>query len=98
MENYTLIPELALGTVLVLPLSDPGAGLAITNVSATQLFLERARVYPTFRNPIPTVSPSDNPVHDLPLEAPLPLPDTVFTGDPPPDRGVTQEPWPHGQE
>jgi hypothetical protein len=66
---------------------------------SARLLLERLGIREAFRGPTSTVSPSKNPVHDSThhVTMPVPIPDLVFNGDPPPDRGLTVEPWPHGE-
>jgi len=70
-------------------------------VGPSRLFLERAGIYSTFRAPAPTVAPDLSAIHDptsFPWnDMPLPIPSLQFNGDPAPDRGLTIEPWPHGE-
>lgn len=65
-------------------------------VGSAKSFLERAGLIPTLRRPRPRMEPSANRVHSMTLKPPLPLPELLryLDGDPPPDRGLTQE-WPH---
>lgn len=65
---------------------------------SARLFLERAGVKPTFRLPLPTFHPTANAVRNQPLEPPLPIAEAISNGEPPPDRGLTKEPWPHGTD
>lgn len=64
-----------------------------------RLFLERAGIRPTYRRPIATVVPGDCQIHSYPLDAPLPRPEGIRDGFPPPDRASTQnDPWHLGTE
>lgn len=51
----------------------------------------------TLRSPGPELNLGANEVHNMPLAAPLPLPDLIQNenGNPPPDIGRTQA-WPWG--
>jgi hypothetical protein len=62
---------------------------------SARLFLERAGVYLTCRPPGAVVAAGDFPVHTMRVPEPLPLASQIFNGDPPPDRPITVEPWPH---
>ena len=64
--------------------------------SAT-LFLERADLIDTYRGPTARTVPMDLAIHQITLVPPLPIPALVSDGTPPPDRGSTEEPWPHGE-
>jgi hypothetical protein len=65
---------------------------------SSRLLLERLGIYGTYRQPVSTVSPNDNPIHDTELQRPLPIVNPAqLNGEPSPDRGVTKEPWPHGE-
>lgn len=62
---------------------------------SARLFLERAGLLPTWREPLPRADPAKNPVvtqrqEPPPVSAPFQGPSQ---GDPPPDRGASQE-WP----
>lgn len=59
-------------------------------------FLQRIGLNQVIARPAPRLAPDEHSVHDLELEAPLPLPEfqKPLDGDPPPDRGVS-EPWPY---
>ena len=61
-------------------------------------FLERARIFPTMRHPLPAASPCTNPVHVYPLVPPHPDPRLICSenGCPPPDRGQSDI-WPWGE-
>jgi len=63
------------------------------------LYLERARIFPTQRHPVPQASPDTNPVHVYPLLPPHPTPELIWyeSGRPPPDAGQSKI-WPHGEE
>lgn len=64
-----------------------------------RLFLERAGLRPTYRRPSATFVQGDSQVHSYPVDAPLPRPDSVTDGFPPPDRAQTQnDPWHLGIE
>jgi len=66
--------------------------MAIT--MSAKLFLERAGLRPTYRRPVPTTVPENNPVLRYPMSRPLPPAWTKTDGYPPPDRGSTQDdPW-----
>lgn len=64
---------------------------------SSRLFQERAGLRNTWRSPAPAFDGELHPIHTEPTPCPLPRPDLVSSGDPPPDRGLTREPWPHGQ-
>ena len=86
--------------------------MAITKSS--KLFLERMGLRTTSRGPVPTVAPLDLSIHSITLSRPLPHPDFVSRGAPPPDpdqwpegvmpaelppdHGPSVDPWPHGME
>lgn len=61
-------------------------------------FLERVGIFPTQRHPLPSVAPSNNPVHVYPLVPPHPDPCLIGyeNGCPPPDRGQSDI-WPWGE-
>jgi hypothetical protein len=63
---------------------------------SAKLYQERRmpQYVPTLRGPSPQVNLSDNPVHTLPLESPLPNPQFLYNRKYV-DGGRTQ-PWPHG--
>ena len=63
---------------------------------SARLFVERAGIRPTYRRPVPTIAPGYSSIHSTDLTLSLPPSEFVFDGDPPPDRGQTPEPWPHG--
>lgn len=65
---------------------------------SSRLFQERLGLRLTYRSPVPTVTPTRHPLFTKRLTAPLPLVAALSSGDPPPDRGLTKEPWPHGTE
>jgi hypothetical protein len=65
---------------------------------ASLYLLERIGIWGTYRGPVPTVAPSDDVAHQRELGREGPEPRTVSLGDPPPDRGVTEELWPAGTE
>jgi hypothetical protein len=68
--------------------------MAVLTRSA-RLFEERVGLRPTYRGPLAMLDFSAHRVHSIPLVPPLPLPDVLAPtqGDPPPDRGPTEE-WP----
>ena len=70
--------------------------MATTSKSA-KLFQERSGLIRTIRGPLPYYVIGANKAHDVPVQAPLPLPQLLGLkqGDPSPDRGAAQE-WPHG--
>ena len=59
-------------------------------------YLERTGMQQTFRPPVASFANHDFSMHQRELSGPLPVPDSVFDGDPPPDRPLTDDPWPHG--
>jgi len=64
-----------------------------------RLFLERAGLRQTRRRPVATVVPRDNPIHSYPVDYPLPRPQSIVDGFPPPDRSSTEnDPWHLGEE
>ena len=67
--------------------------MAITKSS--RLFLERLGLLATSRSPVPTVDPAAWKQH---RQGTRPLTDLISNGAPAPDRPVTAEPWPHGQD
>lgn len=70
--------------------------MAITDRSSLD-YLERAGLVPTVRGPASTFDPDNIALKSISLQPPLPLAEFVPQGDPPPDRGETQE-WPHGSQ
>jgi len=65
---------------------------------SARLYQERRQpqFLPTLRSPGPRLNMSDNLVHRIPLEPPLPLPEVLAEALPQtPDSAHTQ-PWPHG--
>lgn len=75
---------------------DPSVDASVdygTVAGSAQGFLERAGIVPTVRRPRPRIEPAANRIHTSPLSAPLPLPELQYplNGEPPPDRGNTQE-------
>ena len=68
--------------------------MAVRGRSA-KLYLERSKIIPTIRGPMPVMDPSLIPLLSLPLDEPLPLAEIIADGDPSPDRGLTED-WPHG--
>ena len=60
---------------------------------SARLFRERAGLRRTDRSPAPTFGPNFNEVMHTPLYHPFPVAEAVSNGDPPPDRGLTEEPW-----
>jgi hypothetical protein len=77
---------------------DPGLDAEVDYAAVcgcARIFLERAGIIPVLRRPRPRISPQQHTYHSLPLFGPLPLAEHVayLNGEPPPDRGVTQE-WP----
>ena len=64
-----------------------------------RLFLERAGIRPTHRRPTAAFCPADSRIHSYPMDSPLPRPESVKDGFPPPDRSsTTNDPWPNGVE
>jgi len=65
---------------------------------SSKMALERWGMIPTHRGPVPRFVPGDSPVHDVEIVRPLPLPEYVSNGAPPPDKSSSQsqDPWPHG--
>lgn len=64
-----------------------------------RLFLERAGFRETYRRPVHTFVPDDSRIHSYPVDAPLPRPQSIKDGFPPPDRSSTQnDPWHLGEE
>lgn len=65
---------------------------------SSKLFQERAGLRSTYRRPSPVFDAELHRFNFLPVPCPKPRPDLTRQGDPPPDRGLTPEPWPDGQE
>jgi len=87
---------MALKTVTCCSRAGESAPINVASAGSAKVFLERIGLLGPEVNPGPRIQPGHFRIHEIPLKAPLPLPELQhhFSGEPAPDQGQTLH-WPH---